>query len=230
MLVVGREGGPEGRSLVERPVRVLLASPHRLVREGLRAVLAATPDLEVVGDAVDDGSALAAATERSPHVAIVAADLPPAGGPALVRRLHAPPYQVACVVLDREPDDEVVLRAVVAGAVGYVLEDAAPDTLRDAVEVAAAGGSLIDGPTLTELRKRAVGPPVQDALVAGLTEQERRILGMVAEGLTNQEVAERLELAEKTVRNYMSNILAKAGVRNRTELTAYVVRSAAGRH
>jgi two-component system, NarL family, response regulator DevR len=214
---------------VERRLRVLLASPHHLVREGLRAVLAAAPGLEVVGDAVDEETALAVAAARSPDVAVVVADLPPAGGPALVCRLQATPYQVPCVVLDREPDDEAVLRAVVAGAVGYVLEDADPATLREAVEVAAAGGSLIDGRTLTELRQRAVIAPPQEDVVAGLTEQERRILEMVAEGATNQEVAERLELAEKTVRNYMSNILAKAGVRNRTELAAYVVRSA-GRH
>jgi two-component system, NarL family, response regulator DevR len=165
MLVVGATAGPERRSLVERPVRVLLASPHRLVREGLRVVLAAEPGLEVIGEADDDETALLAATERRPHVAIVAADLPSAGGSALVRRLHAPPYQVACIVLDRQPDDEVVLCSVVAGAVGYVVEDADPATIRDAVEIVAAGGSTIDGPTLTELRQRASSPPEQAGFV-----------------------------------------------------------------
>jgi DNA-binding NarL/FixJ family response regulator len=152
---------------VERPVRVLLASPHRLVREGLRVVLAAGPGLEVIGEADDEATALVAASEGSPHVAIVDADLPRGGASTLVRRLHGPPYEVPCIVLDRRPDDEVVLRSVVAGAAGYLAEDADPATLRSTVEIVAAGGSSIDGPTLTELRERASNGPGPDPMVVG---------------------------------------------------------------
>lgn len=207
------------------PIDVYVVDDHEVVREGVRSVLDGLEDVRVVGVAGDVASGTRNLFQARPQVALVDVRLPDGSGVELIRDVRSRLPGTRCIIFTSYPDDEAFFQSVVAGAAGYIVKDAGRDELATAIRTVAAGGSLIDARALDELRARAVSLPPDDEFLAQLTGQERRILSMVAEAMTNREIALELCLAEKTVRNYVSNILAKVGMKNRTQLAAYVART-----
>lgn len=207
--------------------RVLLVDRHRLIRAGLRAMADHRESLRVVADTPDVEEAMRLVQLWRPQVVLVGLSLGDAVALDFVRRLRSPASPTRCVVLSPVADDRLFFRAVVAGTAAYLLEDVDDVELVDVLLRVAHGDVLIDRHTIDHLRSRMTTLPATDDLARIMTAQERRIVELVAGGRTNLEIARELRLAEKTVRNYMSNILAKAGLRNRTELAAYVARATA---
>ena len=202
---------------------MFVVDDHAVVRGGLRYLLGERQGIDVVGDAGTVAEALDGVGASRPDVAIVDVRLPDGNGVELVRELRSRHPQVQCLILTTSADDEAFFHSVVAGACGYLVKDVAPEELEESVRAAARGESLMGREVIDDLRRRSTALPPSDVL-ADLTAQERRILQHVALGLTNGEIAARLRLAEKTVRNNVSNILSKLGMRNRTELATHVVR------
>lgn len=198
-------------------IRVFLLDDHEVVRRGVRELLSAEADLEVVGEAGSAAEAVVIAPHCRPDVALLDVRLPDGDGVEVCRELRSLIPTLACVMLTSFADDEALLSAVLAGAAGYVLKQVRGVDLVGAVRTAAAGGSLLDPRTVAALLERVTAPSRQDPL-AVLTDQERRILELVGEGLTNREIAGRMLLAEKTVKNYVSNVLAKLGLQRRTQV------------
>jgi len=198
-------------------IRVYLLDDHDVVREGLRFLLESTDDIEVVGDSASAVDAAARIPSLRPHVAILDARLPDGSGIEVCRTVRAVDPSIQALVLTSYDDDEALFAAIMAGAAGYVLKEIRSADLVEAVRQVAAGKSLID-PSLTAkvLERVRSGPTVAPEL-AELTEQELAILGHIAEGLTNRQIGERMFLAEKTVKNYVSAILAKLGLERRTQ-------------
>lgn len=200
---------------------------HPIVRSGLRRDLEAA-DVEVMGEAGSAGEARDLILDLKPDVAIVDLRLPDGSGVEVVRHVRSQDPRIACIVFTSFSEDDAFFQAVVAGAAGFLLKDAAPATIIDHVRRAANGESLIRPELLDELRARPAEVP-DNVLFSNLSPQERRILGLVTSGATNREIAENLSLAEKTVRNYVSNILGKVGMKNRTQLAAAVARMRSSR-
>jgi DNA-binding NarL/FixJ family response regulator len=198
-------------------IRVYLLDDHDVVREGLRFLLESTDDIEVVGESASAVDAAARIPSLRPHVAILDARLPDGSGIEVCRSVRAVDPTIQALVLTSYDDDEALFAAIMAGAAGYVLKEIRSADLVEAVRQVAAGKSLID-PSLTArvLERVRSGPTVAPEL-ADLTEQEMAILGHIAEGLTNRQIGERMFLAEKTVKNYVSAILAKLGLERRTQ-------------
>ncbi|MBZ5739790.1 response regulator [Nocardioides mangrovi] len=198
-------------------IRVYLLDDHEVVREGLRALLESHEDIEVVGDS---GSAIDAAHRipaLRPDVAVLDARLPDGSGIEVCRTVRAVDPDIRGLILTSYDDDEALFAAIMAGASGYVLKQIRGADLVDAVRQVAAGNSLID-PTMTaRVLERVRHPQTRPAELADLTEQELKLLGLIAEGLTNRQIGERMFLAEKTVKNYVSSILAKLGLERRTQ-------------
>lgn len=207
---------------MREPLRVFVVDDHEMVRDGIRGMLRGAPGMALCGEAGDWATARREILAIRPDVALVDVRLPDGSGIELIREVRSRDSAIRCVVLTSQPDGEAFFQAVVAGAFGYLLKDVSADELRRAIRTVAAGGSLIRAETIDELRSRAQQVPPADELLRDLTGQEQRILWMITDGLTNREIAVELKLAEKTVRNYVSNILAKVGVRNRTQLAVYV--------
>ena len=198
-------------------IRVYLLDDHDVVREGLRFLLESTDDIEVVGESASAVDAAARIPSLRPHVAILDARLPDGSGIEVCRTVRAIDPTIQALVLTSYDDDEALFAAIMAGAAGYVLPEIRSADLVEAVRQVAAGKSLID-PSLTAkvLERVRSGPKVAPEL-ADLTEQELAILGHIAEGLTNRQIGERMFLAEKTVKNYVSAVLAKLGLERRTQ-------------
>ena len=199
-------------------VRVYLLDDHEVVREGLRALLESHDDIEVVGDS---GSAVEAASRipaLRPDVAVLDARLPDGSGIEVCRTVRAVDPSIHGLILTSYDDDEALFSAIMAGASGYVLKQIRGSDLVDAVRQVAAGNSLID-PSMTATVLERVRHPAATVApeLAELTEQELKLLGLIAEGLTNRQIGERMFLAEKTVKNYVSSILAKLGLERRTQ-------------
>ncbi|HSK21693.1 MAG TPA: response regulator transcription factor [Egicoccus sp.] len=207
--------------VIREALRVLIVDDHRLAREGIRSMLASDPLIEFCAEAGDVASARVAVRDHRPDIALVDVHLPDGSGIELIRDLRAR-TDLRCVVLTAVANDEAFFQAVVAGAHGYLVKDVGPAELSAALHRVAAGESLINREVIDELRRRSRQQPPDDVLLKDLTGQERRILMMVAEGLTNRQVALELGLAEKTIRNYVSTILAKVGLANRTQLAVFV--------
>ncbi len=223
---------PTARTGTEAPAqetRVFLVDDHEIVRAGVRALLDDAGRFDVVGEAATAPEGLQGILRTAPDVAIVDVRLPGGNGIELIREVRSRDPHTRCLMLTSFPDEDAFYQSVVAGAAGYVVKDVLQEELIDAVTQIAAGESLLHPEMVDELRERAVDLPPDDEFLADLTGQEQRILKLVAVGLTNREIAEQLSLAEKTVRNYMSNILSKLGMKNRTEVAAYVAQSAARR-
>lgn len=221
---------PPARSETEvSEVRVFLVDDHEIVRAGVRALLEDAGPFDVVGEGATAPEGLQGILRTTPDVAIVDVRLPGGNGIELIREVRSRNPHTRCLMLTSFPDEDAFYQSVVAGAAGYVVKDVLQDDLVDAVSQVAAGESLLHREMVDELRQRAVDLPPDDEFLADLTGQEQRILKLVAVGHTNREIAEQLSLAEKTVRNYMSNILSKLGMKNRTEVAAYVAQSAARR-
>jgi two-component system response regulator DevR len=205
-------------------IRVFLLDDHEIVRRGLRELLDASGDMEVVGEAGTAEEALRRVPATAPDVAVLDVRLPDGDGVQVCRDLRSRMPQVQCLMLTSYADDEALFDAIMAGASGYVLKQIRGTELVDAIRKVAAGQSLLD-PNLTArvLDRLRSGSP-EDEKLEGLTDQERRILDLLAEGLTNRGIADRMYLAEKTVKNYVSNLLAKMGMQRRTEAAVYAAR------
>jgi two-component system, NarL family, response regulator DevR len=202
----------------------MLVDDHEVVRRGVREVLTADGDIAVVGEAADAAEALERVGPCRPDVALLDVQLPDASGVEVCREIRARDLDVRCVMLTSFSDDEALDRAVVAGAWGYVLKQIRGSDLVEAVRRVAGGESLID-PVLRERATRRLREQAdEDAVLGELTEQERRILDLLAKGCSNREIADELYLAEKTIKNYVSNLLAKMGMSRRTEAAVFAAR------
>ncbi|MDX1621681.1 MAG: response regulator transcription factor [Nitriliruptorales bacterium] len=208
-------------------VTVFVVDDHPVVRQGVRTVLETAPDLLVIGDADNRLDGLAGIIELRPALALVDVRMPGGDGIDVVREVRSRRLDTVCLMLTSFADETAFFQSVVAGAVGYLVKGCTPSELLAACRRAARGESLIERSVLDDLRRQATRLPDDAAFLSNLTPQERRILGFVTEGLTNGEIADRLDLAEKTVRNYVSTVLGKMGMKNRTQAAAYVARSLA---
>ncbi|GAB2971434.1 response regulator transcription factor [Amycolatopsis acidiphila] len=206
-------------------ISVFLLDDHEVVRAGLKTLLESEPDLRVAGEAGTAAEALARIPPAKPDVAILDVRLPDGEGVSVCRDIRALPDPPACLMLTSYSDDEALFGAILAGAAGYLLKQVSGINILEAVRTAAAGGSLLD-PALTasvtsRLRGEAEEPDPQYEL---LSPQERRVLELIAAGLTNRQIAQRLFLAEKTVKNYVSSLLHKLGFERRTEAAVYLAK------
>jgi DNA-binding NarL/FixJ family response regulator len=205
--------------------RVFLLDDHEVVRRGLRELLEAEDDLVVVGEADSTETALARIPPTRPDVAVLDVRLPDGSGIEVCREIRSRHPEIQCLMLTSFADDEALFSAIMAGAAGYVLKQVKGADLVEGVRRVGRGESLLD-PAITKRVLERLRTKSEDDELAGLTEQERRILDLVAEGLTNRQIGERMFLAEKTVKNYVSNLLAKLGMSRRTEAAVYAARLA----
>jgi two-component system, NarL family, response regulator DevR len=207
-------------------IRVFLVDDHEVVRRGVRDMLEAEDDIEVVGEAGTVEEALGRIPATSPDVALLDVRLPDGDGVELCRDLRSSSPEIHALMLTSYDDDEALFNAMMAGASGYVLKQVRGSDLIANVRRVAAGESTLDPKLTTKLVDRLRRQNEDDELVARLTEQERRILELLAEGLTNRQIADRMILAEKTIKNYVSNLLAKLGMARRTEAAVYAAKLA----
>ena len=211
--------------MVAVPTRVFLLDDHEVVRRGLRELIEAEDDLMVVGEAGTAEEALSRIPATAPNVAVLDVRLPDGDGVEVCRDIRSKHPEIACLMLTSFADDEALFSAIMAGAAGYVLKQVRGADLVDGIRRVGRGESLLDPAVTTRVLERLRHRPEDDEL-AGLSDQERKILDLIAEGLTNRQIGERLFLAEKTVKNYVSNLLAKMGMSRRSEAAAYAARLA----
>ena len=207
-------------------IRVFLLDDHEIVRTGLRSLLEATEGFVVVGEAATAAEALDRIPPTRPDVAVIDVRLPDRSGIEVCREIRSRRPEIACLMLTSYADDEALFAAVMAGAAGYVLKQVGTADLVGDIRRAAAGQSLLDPTLVRRVAEGALGRADEDPLLAGLTGRERRILDLIAEGKTNRQIAAELFLAEKTVKNYVSNLLAKLGMDRRTQAASYATRAA----
>ncbi|MBV6728362.1 response regulator transcription factor [Nocardioides daeguensis] len=217
---------PDARQAEEAPapIRVFLLDDHEVVRRGLRDILSSSGQFEIVGESGSAARATAIIPALRPDVAVLDARLPDGSGMEVCRDIRSVDPGIRALILTSYDDDDALFTAILAGAAGYVLKQASSKELVDAVRLVAAGRSLID-PTLTSRvldRLRSPAPEV-DALV-GITDREREILELIADGMTNRQIGEQLCLAEKTVKNYVSTLLGKFGLERRTQAAVLATR------
>lgn len=202
-----------------KPVRVFLVDDHELVRRGLRDLLGTAPDLQIVGEAATVKEAVNGIGATRPDVAVLDVRLPDGNGVELCREVRSRNPGVHCLMLTSYADDDALLAAVLAGASGFVLKQILGQNLIAAVRTVGRGGSLLDDRSTAALlaRLRNDKKEKEDPL-AELTGQEREVFHLIGEGLTNRQIAERMFLAEKTIKNYVSHILAKLDMQRRTQV------------
>ncbi|MGW1895215.1 response regulator [Streptomyces sp. NPDC002004] len=207
-------------------IRVFLLDDHEVVRRGVHELLSVEQDIEVVGEAGTAADALARIPATRPDVAVLDVRLPDGSGVEVCREIRSRDGSVRCLMLTSFADDEALFDAIMAGASGYVLKAIRGTELLTAVRDVAAGKSLLDPVATASVleRLRTGGRARDDDRLASLTEQERRILDLIGEGLTNRAIGERLHLAEKTIKNYVSGLLSKLGMERRSQAAAYVGR------
>jgi DNA-binding NarL/FixJ family response regulator len=208
----------------QRPITVFLLDDHELVRRGIRTLLEIEDDIEVVGEAATAAEAVARIPALRPRVAVLDGRLPDGSGIEVCREIRSIDPDIAVIVLTSYDDDDALFAAIMAGAAGYVLKQVTGDELVSAVRHVAAGHSMLDPAVTTRVLARLRNGPHQDPLTKHLTPKEEQILGLVGEGLTNRQIAERLVLAEKTVKNYVSILLGKLGVESRTQAAVLAAR------
>jgi two-component system, NarL family, response regulator DevR len=207
-------------------IRVFLLDDHQVVREGVRRVLENDADIEVVGEAATAAEALERIPTTSPNVAVLDVRLPDGDGIDVCREIRSRHPEVACLMLTSFADDEALAQAIVAGAVGYVLKQIEGNQLLASVRAAASGHSLIDRDTARRVLEELRAARSQEEGFDRLTPREREILDMISSGMTNRQMGEKLFLSEKTVKNYVSNLLGKLGMGRRSEAAAYAARLA----
>jgi two-component system response regulator DevR len=205
-------------------LRIFLVDDHEVVRRGVRDLLDAEEDFEVVGEAGSVEEALRRVASAAPDVAVLDVRLPDGSGVELCRELRVTHPQLACLMLTSFDDDEALFEAIVAGAAGYVLKQVKGNDIVNAVRQVGAGRSLLDATMTSRVMERLRNGSAEDPRLAGLSGQERRILELLAEGKTNRQIAAEMFLAEKTVKNYVSNLLTKMGMSRRTEAAVYAAR------
>jgi len=197
---------------------------HEIVRRGVRDLLEAEPDIRVVGEAGTAAAALAGIPVLRPDVAVLDMRLPDGDGVDVCREVRSRLPEVACLILTSFGDDEALFNAVMAGAAGYVLKQIRGSDLVGAVRTVAAGQSMLDPQAAARLIARLRDQPKKNDPLAALSPQERRILELIGEGLTNRQIGERMFLAEKTVKNYVSALFDKLGMERRTQAAAFAAR------
>jgi DNA-binding NarL/FixJ family response regulator len=205
-------------------IKVFLLDDHEIVRLGVRDLLEAESDITVVGEASTASSALARIPALRPDVAVLDVRLPDGDGVSVCRDIRSRMPEVACLMLTSFGDDEALFDAIMAGAAGYVLKQIRGTDLVGAVRTVASGRSLLDPEAASRVMARMRDQSSKSDPLAGLTGQERKILELIGEGLTNRQIGERLFLAEKTVKNYVSALFAKLGMERRTQAAAYAAR------
>ena len=203
---------------------MFILDDHELVRIGLRRLIEEQDDLVLVGEASSGTEALAALPAARPDVAVLDARLPDIAGVEICREVRSRHPEVQCLMLTALADESTLFGAIMAGAAGYVLKQSAGTTLIDAIRSVAKGESLLDASVTRPILERIRSGGQDDDLLHRLTEQERRVLKLIADGRTNREIAETLYLAEKTVKNYVSNVLTKLGMQRRSQAAAYAAR------
>ena len=211
----GEQSGPE-----DGPIRVFLLDDHEVVRRGVHDLLNDEPDITVVGEAATVEQALVRVPALRPRVAVLDVRLPDGDGVTVCRELRSRMPDLACLMLTSFDDEEALLDSIMAGASGYVLKQIRGSDLVEAVRTVARGQSLLDPSATTKLMERLRGGPrkeQEEDVLPGLTEREREILELIGEGLTNRQIGRRLYLAEKTVKNHISRLLAKLGVERRVQ-------------
>ncbi|MDA2804821.1 response regulator [Nocardiopsis suaedae] len=208
----------------QRTITVFLVDDHDIVRRGVGALFASEPDIEVVGEAADAAGALARIPAVDPDVALLDVRLPDGSGVEVCRELRSRRPGLACLMLTSYADDEALYASVMAGASGYVLKQIHGTDLVGAVRTVASGGSLLDPRSTARIMRRMREEAERKDPLAALSGQERRVFELIGEGLTNRQIGERVFLAEKTVKNYVTNILAKLGMERRTQAAVYAAR------
>ncbi len=211
---------------VQGKITVFLLDDHEVVRRGVHELLSGEEDIEVVGEAGTTADALVRIPATRPDVAVLDVRLPDGSGVEVCREIRSQDENIKCLMLTSYADDEALFDAIMAGASGYVLKAIRGNELLSAVRDVAAGKSLLDPvATARVLERLRDGKGARgDDRMASLTEQERRILDLIGEGLTNRAIGERLHLAEKTIKNYVSSLLSKLGMERRSQAAAYVAR------
>jgi len=197
--------------------RVFLVDDHEIVRRGVADVIEAAPDLTVVGEAATVGEALARVPSSDADVAVLDVRLPDGNGVELCRELKARLPQLHCLMLTSFTDDDALFDAIMAGASGFVLKQVLGADLLSAIRTVASGQSLLDAKTTTALLNRLRRENAESDQLRKLTPQEQQVLSYIGEGLTNRQISTRMNLAEKTVKNYVSHLLAKLEMRSRTQ-------------
>ena len=207
-----------------RPIRVFLLDDHEVVRRGVADLLEAEPDIEVVGEAESAAAAARRIPALRPDVAILDARLADGNGIDVCREIRSHDPSIHALILTSYDDEDALFAAIMAGAAGYVLKQIRGTDLIDAVRRVAAGQSLLDPAVTERVLQRVREGSREPAELSRLTEQEKRILQCIAEGLTNRQIGERLFLAEKTVKNYVSVLLTKLGYERRTQAAVFASR------
>jgi two-component system, NarL family, response regulator DevR len=204
-----------------RSITVFLLDDHEVVRRGVKDLLEAEPDITVIGEGSTAAEALARVPALRPDVAVLDVRLPDGDGVSVCRDLRSKLPTLGCLMLTSFADDDALYDAILAGAAGYVLKQIKGHDLIEAVRTIAAGGSLLDAKTTARIMQRLRDDAAEREKAdpyAALTDQERRILDLIGEGLTNKQIGDRMFLAEKTVKNYVSSLLAKLGLERRTQV------------
>jgi DNA-binding NarL/FixJ family response regulator len=207
-------------------IKVFLLDDHEVVRRGVKDLLEADAeaDIKVIGEAGTASSALARIPALKPDVAVLDVRLPDGDGVTVCREIRSRMPEVACLMLTSFGDEEALFDAIMAGAAGYVLKQIRGTDLVGAVRTVAAGQSMLDPQAASQLMARLRGQAVKKDPLAGLTDQEKKILELIGEGLTNRQIGERMFLAEKTVKNYISGLFGKLGMERRTQAAAYAAK------
>ncbi|AYY14242.1 DNA-binding response regulator [Actinobacteria bacterium YIM 96077] len=211
-------------------ITVFLLDDHEVVRRGVAAVLENEPDIEVIGEASTAEQAVGRIPALRPDVAILDVRLPDGDGVTVCREVRSRLPELACLMLTSFSDDDALFDAVMAGASGYVLKQIHGTDLVGAVRALAGGKSLLDPESTSRMLERLREKANRADPLAALSEQERRILELIGEGLTNRQIGERMYLAEKTVKNYVSNLLAKLDMNRRTQAAALAAQLKAESH
>lgn len=202
-------------------IRVFLLDDHEIVRRGVRDLLEESGRIEVVGEAGTAAEAISRIPPTRPQVAVLDVRLPDGNGVEVCRDIRSRHPEIQCLMLTSFNDDEALFQAIMAGAAGFLLKQIKGPDIVDAIERVASGQSLLDPAVTARVLERLRTPPEEDERLASLTGQERKVLELIAEGLTNRQIGERIHLAEKTVKNYVSNLLAKLGMERRTQAAVY---------
>jgi DNA-binding NarL/FixJ family response regulator len=206
-------------------IRIVIADDHAVVRAGLAQLLGTFPDVELVGAAADGEEAVALCAERRPDVVLMDLEMPVLDGIAATARIRAAQPGVAVVVLTSFSDRERILRALDAGAAGYLLKDAEPDELGKAIRAAARGEAPLD----PKAARALLSSRAATGAAAPLSEREREVLAMVAEGLPNKVIAQRLAISEKTVKAHLTSVFRQIGVTDRTQAALWAQRNGISR-
>jgi len=204
-------------------ITVFLMDDHEVVRQGVRALLESTGEIEVVGEAANAADALARIPAVLPDVAVLDVRVPDGNGIEVCRDVRSA-HGTHCLILTSYSDDEALFEAIMAGASGYVLKQVRGSELISAVKRVAAGESLLDPAITGRVLRRLREPEPVDERLSSLTPQERRILHLIADEMTNRQIAGEMFLAEKTIKNYVSNLLSKLGMQRRTEAAVFATK------